>query len=165
MHRLQVRLDFRDERVVFRLGEEDLLRVHGEGGGPLGLVLVLGDQVEVHVAAGVPIGPVVDLVRVEGGVEGLGHPVHVGEEGAALLAGELRHVAGVLLVGHDAAAGVALLLKEDQNAGLQVADVDAEAVQQLLFPGAVSAVLVFHEGIDPFCLDCPTIIARRDGAW
>ena len=56
-------------------------------------------------------------------------------------------------------------LKEDQNAGLQVADVDAEAVQQLLFPGAVSAVLVFHEGIDPFCLDCPTIIARRDGAW
>ena len=51
----------------------------------------------------------------------------------------------MLLAGHDAAAGVALLLEEHQHAGLQVADVDAEAVQQLLVPGAVSAGLIDHE--------------------
>ena len=125
----------------------------------------VGDQVEVHVAAGVAIGPVVDFVGVEGGVEGLGHPIHVGKEGAALRVGELRHVTGVLLIGHDAAAGVALLLEKHQHAGLQVADVDAEAVQQLLVPGAVSAGLIFHESTVPFWLDCLTIIARPPETW
>ena len=141
---LQVVLDLLDHGGVLFLGQVLAAGVHGEGRAPLELVgLVLGNQVEVQVAAAVAVGAVVDLVGMEGLVQGVGSLVHVGEVGVAILVGDVDHLRNVILVGHDDTAGMALLLEQDELADAQVADLDAEAGQDLA-AHAVAAVAIFH---------------------
>ena len=137
------RLDLLDHLVVLGVGELLQAGVHGEGSAPLVLVLVLGNQVEVQVAAAVAVGAVVDLVGMEGLVDGAGSLSHIGEEGVALLVGDVHQLGNMILVGHDDTAGMALLLEQDQLRDLQVADLDAEAGQDLA-AHAVTAVAIFH---------------------
>ena len=141
---LQGSLDLFDHLSVFFLGQVFPAGVHGEGRAPLeGIVLVLGYQVEVQVAAAVSVGAVVDLVGMEGLMDGLGRGGNVLEERRPVLGGNVHQLADMVLVGHDDAAGMALLLEQDQLAHLQVADLDAEARQDLA-AHAVTAFAVFH---------------------
>ena len=52
---LQIRLDLFDHRGVFLVAESLLSRIHGEHAAPLELILVLGDEVEVQMAAGIAV--------------------------------------------------------------------------------------------------------------
>ena len=80
--RLQVVLDLLDHGGVRFLAEVLAAGVHGEGRAPLELVgLVLGNQMEVQMAAAVAVGAVVDLVGMEGLVQGIGGLVHIGKIG------------------------------------------------------------------------------------
>ena len=97
----------------------------------------------VEVAAGVPVGAVVDLVRLEGLVQRPCGAHHICQKGVALFVGDIYDLADMILISHNAAAGVALLLKEDQIAHTQMADRDTELVQEGA-SGAVSTIEVFH---------------------
>ena len=77
---------------------------------------------EVQMAAAIAISAVVHLIRVEGGVDGLRCAGHIGKEGVPVLLADVHQLAHMVLIGHDAAAGVALLLEEDQRADAQLAD-------------------------------------------
>ena len=161
---LQICLDLLDHLGVFRVGQLDQAGVHGKHAAPLVFVLVLGHKVEVEMAAGIAVCAVVDLVGMEGRVDGLGTAVNIGELGVALLIGEVDKLADVILVGHDAAAGMALLPEEDQRGNFQVADHDAECIQQFA-AHAVAAVGVFHNDascvvFSHYSLFCPGAQAR-----
>ena len=65
MLKLQGSLDLLDHGSVFFLGQIGLARVHGKGSAPLKLALVLGNQMEVQMAAAVAISAVVNLIGVE----------------------------------------------------------------------------------------------------
>ena len=69
---LQSSLDLLDHCGVLFVGQLHQAGVHSEGSAPLVLALVLGNQMEVQVAAAVAVSAVVDLVGVEGLVDGLG---------------------------------------------------------------------------------------------
>ena len=156
---LQVVLDLLDHGGVLFLGQVLAAGVHGEGRAPLELVgLVLGNQVEVQVAATVAVGAVVDLVRAEGLVQGVCSLVDIGEVGVAVLVGDVNHLGDVVLVGHDDAAGMALLLEQDELADAQVTDLDAEAGQNLA-AHAVAAVTIFHWNY-PLCFFDSSIIPQ-----
>ena len=86
---------------------------------------------------------ILDLVGIKGPVQGVGGLVHVGEVGVAVRVGDVDHLGDVVLVGHDDAAGMALLLEQDELADAQAADLDAEFGQRLA-AHAVAAVAVFH---------------------
>ena len=124
---------------VFGGLEECALRVHLEDAAVLESALVLGDEVEVQVAARVAVGAVVHLLRVERRVQGAGDMGDVVQERAAVLVGEVDHLAHVELGGDDDAAAVALLLEEVELGGGQLADLDAEGVEGRSL-GAVGAV-------------------------
>ena len=126
---LQRRFDLLDHGGVFLVAQEGLAGVHGEDAAPLKAVPVLGHEVHVQVAARVAVGAVVELLGVEGRVDGLGGAVHVGKERVALRLRDVGDLAHMVLVGHDAAAGMALLLEEDELAHAQIADLDAEGAQ------------------------------------
>ena len=70
--KLQSSLDLCDHFVVLSVGQLLQTGVHCEGGAPLILILVLGNQVEVQVAAAVAVSAVVDLIGVECLVDGVG---------------------------------------------------------------------------------------------
>ena len=95
-------------------------------------------------AAAVAVGAVVDLVRVEGFVDGIGRGGHVLKEGSPVLGGNVHQLRDVVLVCNDHPAGMALLLEQDQLGDLQVTDLDAEARQNFA-AHAVAAVAVFHK--------------------
>ena len=140
---LQVGLDLLDHLGVLLFGQVSLARVHGEDAAVLKLTLILRHEMEVQVAAGVAVGAIVDLLGRKGGVDGLGGAVHIGKVGVALLVGDVHDLADVILIGHDAAARMALLLEEDQLGDAQISDEDAEGVEQFALH-AVAAVAVFH---------------------
>ena len=98
---------------------------------------------DVQVAARVAIRAIVELIRVEGGMNRLRRARHVCHERVALLVGEVDDLADVILVRDDAASGVALLLEENQRADVQLADDDAERIEQLA-ARAIAAIRVFH---------------------
>ena len=98
---------------------------------------------DVQVAARVAIRAVVELIRMKGGVNRLCRARHVRHECVALLVGEVDNLADVILVRDDAAARVALLLEENQRADAQLADDDAERIEQLA-ARAIAAIRVFH---------------------
>ena len=140
---LEVVLDLLDHLGVLGIGQRLQAGIHGEGSAPLELALVLGHQVEVQVAAAVAVGTVVDLVGMEGLVDGIGSLSHIGEEGVALLIGDVDQLGNMVVVSHDDAAGMALLLEQDQLRNAQITDLDAEAGQDVA-AHAVAAVAVFH---------------------
>ena len=94
--------------------------------------------------AGIAVSAVVHLLGGEGGVDGLGGAVHVGKEGVAVFIADVDDLADVILVSHDAAAGVALLLEQVQGADAQVADVNAESSKGLAVY-AISAIGILHD--------------------
>ena len=141
---LQIVLDLLNHLSVGFLGEVSSAGIHGERSAPLeGVGLVLGNQVEVQVAAAVAVGAVVDLVGREGLVQSVCSLGHVGKVGVALLFADVHQLRNVILVGHDDTAGVALLLEQDELADAQVTDLDAETSQDLA-AHAVAAVTIFH---------------------
>lgn len=80
---------------------------------------------------------------MEGGVNRPRRARHVRHERVALLVGEVDDLADVILVRDDAAAGVALLLEENQRADAQLADDDAERIEQFA-ARTIAAIRVFH---------------------
>ena len=98
---------------------------------------------EVQVAATVTVCAVVDLVGMEDLVNGLCCGGNVSEEQVALFVGDIDQLGNMVLVSHDDTAGVALLLEQDQLGNLQIADLDAEAGQNVA-AHAVTAVAIFH---------------------
>ena len=136
-------LDLLDHGSVFFLGQVGLAGVHGEGSAPLELALVLGNQMEVQMAAAVAVSAVVDLVGGESLVDGVCCGGNVLEEQSALFGGDVDQLGDMILVGHDDTAGMALLLEQDQLRDLQVTDLDAEAGQNFA-AHAVTAVAIFH---------------------
>jgi len=108
------------------------------------------------VAAAVAVGTVVDLVGMECLVQGVCSLVHIGKVGVAVLVGDVDHLGDMVLVGHDDATGMALLLEQDELADAQVTDLDAEAGKDLA-AHAVAAVAIFHWN-DPLCFVFDIII-------
>jgi len=157
----QVGLDLFDHFGILFVGQIGLARVHGEDAAILEFSLILGNEMEVQMTAGVAIGAVVDLLGRECRVDGLGSAVDVGKVGIALLVRDVDDFADVILISHDAAARMALLLEEDELGDAQVADEDAESIQQFAFH-AVAAVAVFH-GKNPrsFILLCSLYTNQR----
>ena len=140
---LQSSLDLLDHGSVLLLGQVGLAGVHSEGSAPLELALVLGDQMEVQMAAAVAVSTVVDLIGGECLVDGVCCSGNVFEEQSALFGVDVHQLGNVILVSHDHAAGMALLLEQDQLRDLQVADLDTETSQDLA-AHAVTAVAIFH---------------------
>ena len=103
---------------------------------------------------GVAISTKVDLVGVERLVQRGGNVTDVGHKGSRVFLGHARDVIDMLLGGHDYAALMALLLKQDELAGGQVEHGDAKGIdERVVGPAhAVRAVgMLFHD--DPFGLD------------
>lgn len=66
----------------------------------------------VQMASGIAIGAIVNLVRIEYFVDCLCGPVHVREEAAAVLVGNINDFTDMVLIRDDAAAAVALLFEQ-----------------------------------------------------
>ena len=144
MEALQMSLDLFDHFGILFIGQLLQAGVHGEYAAPLKLVLVLGHEVEVQVAAGIAVSAVVDLVGVESSVDGFGGAIHIGKEGIAVFVADVDDLADVIFVGHDAAAGMALLFEQEQGTHAQVANMNAESSKGLAVY-AVSAIRIFHD--------------------
>ena len=86
---LESSLDLSDHLFIFCFRQIDLAGVHGEGRTPFEFTLVLGNQMEVQVAATVAVGAVVDLIGGECLVDGIGSMGHICKEKIALF---LRNV-------------------------------------------------------------------------
>ena len=68
--------------------------------------------------------------------------VHIGKEPVSLLVTDIDDLAHMILVSHDAASALALLLKEDQLADIQFTNLDAELCEQ--FPTlAIATIFAF----------------------
>ena len=141
---LQVGLDLFDHFGIFLVGQLLQTGIHREDAAPLIFVLILGHEVEVQMTAGIAISAVIDLVGVKGGVDGLGSAVDVSEESVAVFIADVHDFTDVILVSHDAAAGMALLLEQVQRAHAQVANVNAESSKGLAVY-AISAIGILHD--------------------
>ena len=89
---LQILLDFLNHGLIFGIAQGGSAGVHGKGGAPLKFILVLGDQMEMQVAAAVTVSAIIYLVGVEclvdcvrglGPVLNKGRPL-LGGDGSAL---------------------------------------------------------------------------------
>ncbi len=98
---------------------------------------------EMQVTAGIAVGTVVDFVRMEHLVDGIGSSGYIFKEQGALLGSQVHQLADVILISNDHTAGMALLLKQDQLAHLQIADLDAETGQDFA-AHAITTILIFH---------------------
>ena len=117
--------------------------VHLKHAAPLKLILILGNQVKVKMAAAVPVGPVIHFVGMKYLVNGLCRPGHIGEKGVPVFLADVNQFADVILIGDNSAPGMALLLEQNQRADAQIADINSKGVLQ--FPShTIAAVLVFH---------------------
>ena len=141
---LQVCLDLFDHFGIFFVGQLLQAGIHGKNAAPFKLILVLGNKVEVQVAAGVAVSTIVDLVGIDCGVESRGSAVNIGEESVAVFVADVDDFADVILISYDAAAGMALLLEQVQGADAQVANIDAESSKGFTVY-AVSAIGIFHD--------------------
>lgn len=65
------------------------------------------------------------------------------KEQCPFLSGDIHQLRNMVLIGNDHTAGMTLLLKEDQLADLQIADLDAKARQDLA-THTITAILIFH---------------------
>jgi len=137
---LQVGFDLLYETLVFGIREIYLAGVHLERAAVVGAADILRRQVEVQMRQLVAVGTVVDLLGVEGFLHGTGHLGHVGHEGVAVVVAELVQVVHMVLVGHEAAATVGLLLEEEGARDAQRGKLDHQIVEGLIVL-AVQALL------------------------
>ena len=100
----------------------------------------------MQMAAGIPVSAVIQLVRMESGVNGFCSPRYVRKETVALLLADIHDFAYMVLIGDNAAPRFALLLKKNQLAHVQVADFDAEFCQRLP-ADTVTAICVLHKNL------------------
>jgi len=142
--KLEICLDLFDHFGIFLISQLLQTGIHSKNAAPFILVFVLGNKVEVQVAAGITVCTVVDLVGRESGMDGLGSTVDIGKEGVAILVADVHDLTDVILVSNDAAAGMALLLEQVQRAYAQVADIDAESSKGFAVY-AVSAIGILHD--------------------
>jgi len=123
---LQGCFDPADHFLVFRIGEEGLLGIHGKGCSPFKAVAVLGNQVKMQVTAPITVGTVVYLVRMECFVDGLGCSGNVFKECSPILSTDVYQFTDMVLVSNDHTAGMTLFLEQDQLTNLQITDLDSK---------------------------------------
>ena len=122
--------ELRDHRFVFLRGKEFLLGIHSKRATPLKAIFVLGNDVYVAMLPRIAIRAIVHLVWLECLVDSCGDMADVAVEGIHFILGHVGDFTDVLLCGHDAAPGMALLLEKYQDAGRQFADKDTALFQQ-----------------------------------
>ena len=108
----------------------------------------------VQVMHGVAVGTKVNLVGIERLVQRCRDVADIGHKGGGVFLGHAGDVIDVLLGGHDYAALMTLLLKQDELAGRQVKHGDAKGIdERVVGPAhAVRAIGMLFHG-DPFDLD------------
>ena len=127
---LQIRFDLLYHVRIFRFAKFGLARVHGEHSAPLETIPILWHEVDMQVAASVPIRAVVDFLGVEDGMNSFRRTSDILDESGAFFLADVNDLADVIFVGYDTAARVALLPEQDELAYLQFTDEDAKRVQQ-----------------------------------
>ena len=141
-------LDFLDHLSVLLVGQVYLSGVHLENTAPFVAAFVLGNQVHMQMTAGITVGTVIDFVGVEGFVKGGCCLADICHEQVTLLLTDVDDLADVILVSYDHAAGLGLLLEQNELAHPQITDGDTKACQNLA-AGTVAAVGVFHNTFLP----------------
>ena len=128
---LEICFDFFNHFAILGIGEEDFAGVHLEDSAVFVAALVFRNEVEMKVAACITVCAVVYLFGVECLMESSCGVGNVCEEQIALLLGNIYDLAYVILVCYYYSAGLGLLLKEDEAADTEVADVNSKLIEKL----------------------------------
>lgn len=101
--------------AVFLVREVYLARIHAEESGIVWPADIFRDEMEVEMREGVRECPVVDFLRLEGSLHGTCRLADIGHEIVTFALRELVEVIDMMVVCHEAAASVCLLLEEEKT--------------------------------------------------
>ena len=116
--------------------------IHCKCGTPFFLVFVFGDQVHMQMMAGVSVHAVIDLVRMEFGMDCNGSVIDIFNESGSFFSCQFAHFGNVEFGSDDAAAGMCLIAEDIENGSRKLTDFVAEHIDELAF-GAICAVGIF----------------------
>lgn len=127
------------EFCVLGVGEKLPLGIHCEDSAPFELVAcIFRHKVEMQVVPRVAVGAIVDLCRIENGMQRLGNAVDVSEKRIALLVGQRGDLAHVQFGGDYNASAVALLLEKVELGRVKFAYLDPKCGEVFAL-GAIAA--------------------------
>src|SRR5699024_9520822 len=105
----------------------------------------------MKMTASVSVGAIIYFIRMKSFVESSGCLGHICHKTIPFLITDIHDLTYMVFIGHNTPSRFTLLLKQDQLAHVQIADLNAEFIQQ--FPShTICAIIILHRKILPSAL-------------